>query len=234
MAVLPVEILQHICRLSAEQIATTHYDKSHLDATNVHFMSLLGFSRASWTCREVATPYLFRRIIIRTVEQASMIVPITYGFDTLTLIGKNLIPTCPKSLKSLSITIPGGQPDYAGPDKLLGALSSSCTGIDHPLSGLEFIHLSVQFSPQIASSSERLALGIARRFPALRHVSLVPMPKQPKAQRRLSVFKLIGSKGESQSGAQFRRNATSWRVLRDACTDSEGSTSGRIELEELQ
>ncbi|CAE7112182.1 unnamed protein product [Rhizoctonia solani] len=42
--------------------------------------------------------------------------PIAYRLDTLALIGNNIIPTCPESLRALYITIPGGQPDYTGPD----------------------------------------------------------------------------------------------------------------------
>ncbi|CUA66583.1 hypothetical protein RSOLAG22IIIB_00023 [Rhizoctonia solani] len=154
-----------------------------------------------------------------------------YRLDTLALIGKNLIPICPKSLKTLAITMPGGQPDYTGPHKLLGALSSLCTGTDQPLSSLEFIHLSVHLSPQITSCPEQLALGIAQRLPALRHVSLVSDPQRLQTAQKLSLYELIETRGDEGNS---RRDATSWRVLRDAYTDNACSDPGDgIRLKEV-
>ncbi|CEL60640.1 hypothetical protein RSOLAG1IB_03878 [Rhizoctonia solani AG-1 IB] len=162
--------------------------------------------------------------------------PITYGFDTLALIGANLIPACPRSLKTLCITLPGGQPDYTGPEKLLGALSSPPPDLNHPISDykLEFIHLSVHVSPQVASRPTQLALNLAQRLPDLRHVALVAPRRN--VQRKVSLFELIGPREESRNEQESSHHNEHWRVLREPCVDAaciESQTPNGIRLEAL-
>ncbi|CAE6444874.1 unnamed protein product [Rhizoctonia solani] len=79
MPTLPLEILQLVCEYAAEPVAL-HLNRDCRSAfeadasTTTHHLSLLGFSRASRGCREVAIPYLFRSVTVRTTERASSII----------------------------------------------------------------------------------------------------------------------------------------------------------------
>ncbi|QRW21740.1 F-box-like domain protein [Rhizoctonia solani] len=78
MPILPLEILQLVCEHAVEQIAS-HPSRGSRSAfetnvsTNVHCLSLLGFSGVSRSCREASVPYLFQSITVRTTERASSI-----------------------------------------------------------------------------------------------------------------------------------------------------------------
>ncbi|KAJ1304858.1 hypothetical protein OPQ81_005992 [Rhizoctonia solani] len=79
MSVLPLEVLQLVCEYAAERVALrfTRDGQSAFEAdtsTTVHYLSLLGFSRASRSCRQVSSPYLFKSVTVRTTERASSIV----------------------------------------------------------------------------------------------------------------------------------------------------------------
>lgn len=291
MPALPYEILQYICDYAAERVkAQPGYDEGGTssagsDSRDIHFLALLGFSRASRRCRDMAAPYLFRRLKVGTVEQAALIVaspllqyarhihfptvdaltcrrplaapvlrlvsqatsiriaaakssfffrartplycllrcasvlralevycePVSRGVDTLDLIA-DLIPACPRSLKVLYITMPGGEPTYSGAETLFDAIAPERhPKTDHSLPELEVIGLSVHLIPLLSSRPEQLALGIARRLPALQSVTFVAPSKNPR--REISLLELVGPRVEPEGG--FRQGVMRWKVRRD-------------------
>ncbi|CAE7112176.1 unnamed protein product [Rhizoctonia solani] len=310
MSMLPPEILQLVCEYAAESVAphSIRDCKSAFEAdasTTVHYLSLLGFSRVSRSCREVSVPYLFRSVTVRTTERASFIVasplfryirhihipavdvltcrrpipppvlklvsratsmritatnptffltartlmsrllrsakdleklelycePISQQLDSLTLIA-NLIPACPKSLKALYFSMPGGQPEASGVQTLLNALLSTNPEFDNPLPELETIGLSAHLIPILSSRPEQLALAIACRLPVLRHVAFIAPGKNPR--REIPVLELVGPKDGSRVH-DFKSDAMTWEFQRSqdgVCADVRGKDV--VHLEGLQ
>ncbi|KAG9080634.1 hypothetical protein FRC06_006323 [Ceratobasidium sp. 370] len=83
MPLLPTEVLRTICEYAGEPVVgwpvptTTGHDALGVAAGSnppeLHFSSLLGFSRSSRHFRHVSVPYLFRRLRVRTVEEATLV-----------------------------------------------------------------------------------------------------------------------------------------------------------------
>ncbi|KAG8748793.1 hypothetical protein FRC12_013773 [Ceratobasidium sp. 428] len=83
MSLLPTEVLQSICQYAGEPVvgwsaSTTPRRDAAGDATcsgtsELHFLSLLAFSAASRHFRAVSVPYVFRRLRVRTVEEAILV-----------------------------------------------------------------------------------------------------------------------------------------------------------------
>lgn len=80
MSALPLEILEYICECAAEPVAAPGYGEQgacsagQLGSRDAHYSALIGLSGASQKFREISAPYLFRRLKVRTVEQAAQIV----------------------------------------------------------------------------------------------------------------------------------------------------------------
>ncbi|KAF8599038.1 hypothetical protein BDV93DRAFT_526340 [Ceratobasidium sp. AG-I] len=79
MPALPTEVLQYICEHSGEVIASWPSQSSTASTathnpTTQHFLSLLAFSSASRDFRQASIPYIFRRMQVRTTEEALAIV----------------------------------------------------------------------------------------------------------------------------------------------------------------
>ncbi|KAB5591252.1 hypothetical protein CTheo_5294 [Ceratobasidium theobromae] len=307
MALLPFEVLQYVCELTAEPVQKDQRyeqlcDFGSTDSALVHFLPLLGFSLASRRFRHASIPFLFRRIRVRTVEQAALVVaspllqfirhihfptidaltcrrpvaapvlklvaqatslriaaanstffltartplscllrsaktltsldlhcePISRDVNTLTLIA-DLVPACPRSLKALYITMPGGQPESSGVEALLNALR-----LPHPedqvLPELEILGLSVHLAPLFTSQPEQLALRIAHRLASLRRVTLVAPGRNPR--RCTSLLELVGSREESETIARggFKQSVMSWELQRNSdrlCIDAPDEISLR-------
>ncbi|KAG8746634.1 hypothetical protein FRC10_004237 [Ceratobasidium sp. 414] len=83
MPTLPTEVLRTICEYAGEPVVgwpaptTSEHDASRAAARpnppDLHFSSLLAFSRSSRHFRQVSVPYLFRRLRVRTVEDAILV-----------------------------------------------------------------------------------------------------------------------------------------------------------------
>ncbi|EUC66977.1 F-box-like domain protein, putative [Rhizoctonia solani AG-3 Rhs1AP] len=154
--------------------------------------------------------------------------PILPQLDTLSLIG-SLISVCPKSLKALYFTMPGGQPEAPGVQTLLNALSSTNTEFNHTLPELETLGLSVHLIPMLAARPDQLALAIACRLPTLRRVTFIAPRKNPR--REIPVLELIGPKDGSRV-YDFKRDAMSWEVQRSqdgVCADFRGKDAMHLE-----
>ncbi|CUA69967.1 hypothetical protein RSOLAG22IIIB_14168 [Rhizoctonia solani] len=158
--------------------------------------------------------------------------PISRQLDTLSLIA-SLIPACPKSLKALYFTMPGGQPEASGVQAVLNALLSTNPEFDHHLPKLETIGLSVHLIPILASRPEQLALAMARRLPALRCVTFVAPGKNPR--REIPVLELVGPKDASRVH-DFKGDAMSWEFQRSqdgVCEDFRGKDFIHLEGPQL-
>lgn len=189
-------LFRNVCIRTREQVVDLVRSKLLVHVCHVHFPEI-----NILTCRRPLGPHIMK--LVRQAESLKvassepafytdlnrhlgcLLVPGTC-LDRLEIYGEvnlphvdgmsvlaDFVPHLPRSIRTLSVTLPGGRPSISGIESFFGKISSELIE-HHPLPKLEHLYMSMQLPLQVALSPAELARLLARRLPCLELIAIAP------------------------------------------------------------
>ncbi|KAF8597912.1 hypothetical protein BDV93DRAFT_527094 [Ceratobasidium sp. AG-I] len=129
-----------------------------------------------------------------------------------TAVLADFVEILPRTLETLSVTLPGGRPSFAGIEALCARISSEGGG-ESSIANLKNLYLSMQLPLQVALAPAELALPLARRLQKLDLVAIAAPNRS--VHTGMMIWELGGiaaghSSGWGMSGGELKV----WKVTR--------------------